>query len=209
MTGGTPMSERPPFFKRKYIVNKELQFHISIVMIMEILLMAIVMSTIIVCLNNYYQEIFQYIAGTTELQTPLREINKPIWLFMLGSVSFSVFVFALVGIFLSHKIAGPLYRMKRIMIDIGKGKLPREIRFRKGDHMHDMADALNEMVLGLQNRDKTTLEAINKIERIVNELAKALADSNQTKKRDESIQQHLGELNRLIETEKIKHPEIA
>ncbi|MDX9702256.1 MAG: methyl-accepting chemotaxis protein [Candidatus Auribacterota bacterium] len=203
------MSERPPFFKRKYIVNKELQFHISIVMIMEILLMAIVMSTIIVCLNNYYQEIFQYIAGTTELQTPLREINKPIWLFMLGSVSFSVFVFALVGIFLSHKIAGPLYRMKRIMIDIGKGKLPREIRFRKGDHMHDMADALNEMVLGLQNRDKTTLEAINKIERIVNELAKALADSNQTKKRDESIQQHLGELNRLIETEKIKHPEIA
>ncbi len=203
------MSERPPFFKRKYIVNKELQFHIAIVMIMEIVLIAVVMSTIIICLNDYYQEIFQYIAGPTELRTPLQEINKPVWYFMLGSVSFSLVVFALVGIFLSHKIAGPLYRLKRVMIDIGKGRLPREVKFRKGDHMHDMADALNEMVQGLKDRDKQTRETIDKMESLISELTSVLNDSNQTQKRNEVIQQHLGELSVLIESEKHKHPELA
>lgn len=128
---------------------------------------------------------------------------------MIGSVCFSVVVFAVVGIFLSHKIAGPLYRLKRIMLEIGKGTLPRELRFRKGDHMHDMADALNEMVTGLRDKDRQTRETIERMESLIGELTRILSDSNKTQKRDETIQQHLGELHTLLEAEKIKHPELA
>lgn len=197
-------TERPPFYKRRYIVNKKLQFRIALIMILEIALISIVMSTIIVCLNDYYQDIFHYIAGPTELQTPLQEINKPVWMFMFGSITFSSVVFALVGIFLSHKIAGPLYRLKRHMIGIGKGSLPTELRFRKGDHLHDIADAFNEMVEGLRRRDAGTTKTLSQMDQQLTALSKEL--SNDTQQLDDKrLKKCIEELQQLIHTETVKY----
>jgi len=87
------------------------------------------------------------------------------------------------SLFFPHPIAGPLYRIERDLVDIGKGNLRKEIRIRKGDELKDLADSINIMARGLRDnikaisdisveigglvaraRDESPNETINKIE---------------------------------------------
>lgn len=51
------------------------------------------------------------------------------------------------GVFISHKIAGPLYRFCNHMNDIASGnKTPSEIRFRDGDFFPEVAESYNKTI---------------------------------------------------------------
>ena len=47
--------------------------------------------------------------------------------------------------YLSHRIAGPLYRIEKSAEEIGSGNLALKIRLRSTDEITKMADRLNEM----------------------------------------------------------------
>lgn len=57
----------------------------------------------------------------------------------------------LAGIFFSHKLAGPMYRIERSADAIRQGDLRVSFKIRKGDEMHDTAGALEAMVEVLHN----------------------------------------------------------
>jgi len=57
---------------------------------------------------------------------------------------------AILVIFVSHRIAGPLVRLKNYMRKVGEGDLSVELQFRKNDEIHDVADTFNIMVAGLR-----------------------------------------------------------
>lgn len=51
-----------------------------------------------------------------------------------------------VTLFVSHKIAGPLYRFKKVLKMLEGGDYSCEFRIRHKDQLQDMAAALNEMI---------------------------------------------------------------
>jgi nitrogen fixation/metabolism regulation signal transduction histidine kinase len=57
-----------------------------------------------------------------------------------------------VTLFVSHKVAGPLYRLKKAMHDLGEGDLSTEIKLREFDQLKDIAVAFNSMVQKLKER---------------------------------------------------------
>jgi len=63
----------------------------------------------------------------------------------LGVFTFlCVFVMAMGGVVLSHRIGGPLYQLRRYLDGLTDGTVkPRRIRFRKHDFLHNVADAFN------------------------------------------------------------------
>jgi methyl-accepting chemotaxis protein len=75
--------------------------------------------------------------------------------FLLPVVLVGFFVSLVVGVgvalFFPHDFAGPLYRIEKELIDIGRGNLRKEIRLRKDSEVHNLADAVNAMVMGLRN----------------------------------------------------------
>jgi sensor histidine kinase YesM len=56
----------------------------------------------------------------------------------------------LISIFVSHRIAGPLYKLKRFMTDAGAGQINAFLRFRDSDHFKDVAETYNEMTTGIR-----------------------------------------------------------
>lgn len=62
-----------------------------------------------------------------------------------------IFIFA---IYISHRIAGPIYRIKSIIHDIGEGKIDTPIYLRKTDELHDLAEELNKMQENLKSKLK-------------------------------------------------------
>jgi methyl-accepting chemotaxis protein len=56
------------------------------------------------------------------------------------------------SVFISHKIVGPMYRLKQIMRAVGEGDLTHRVRFRTRDRLKDVGEACDEMIVGLRNR---------------------------------------------------------
>ncbi|MFC1708737.1 HAMP domain-containing protein [Candidatus Omnitrophota bacterium] len=54
--------------------------------------------------------------------------------------------------FLSHRIAGPLYKMEKSVKEIGEGNLNLKINLRSTDEITEMADRLNEMTRNIRER---------------------------------------------------------
>jgi methyl-accepting chemotaxis protein len=72
---------------------------------------------------------------------------------IVNTVNFRILVSILVispfvgflGIYLSHKIAGPLYRIERVIGNMAKGDLSEHITLRRGDEMVALADSINKL----------------------------------------------------------------
>ena len=60
-------------------------------------------------------------------------------------------VVSLHSLWLSHKIAGPLYRFRQIFMALAAGKLPKPQKLRKGDYLQSEMKLINEMVQGLHS----------------------------------------------------------
>ena len=56
----------------------------------------------------------------------------------------------IVTLFVSHKIAGPMFRFEEELKEIGKGDLTKTVLIRKKDQIADMAVSLNNMIAGLR-----------------------------------------------------------
>ena len=55
-------------------------------------------------------------------------------------------------LFVSHRTAGPLYRLGKAMEKVGKGDLSVKVKFRKDDELYEVAETFNQMVEGLKKR---------------------------------------------------------
>jgi methyl-accepting chemotaxis protein len=63
-----------------------------------------------------------------------------------------ILVFGLHSLAISHRVFGPLARVRSEAPAIAAGDLRRRFRFRKNDHMLELRDALNEILEGLDER---------------------------------------------------------
>ena len=69
-----------------------------------------------------------------------KELFKKLVIFTLLLAFFVI----LWGVFTSHRIAGPLYRLNRHMLDSSEGKTTEPLHFRTKDEFQDLADSFNK-----------------------------------------------------------------
>ena len=70
------------------------------------------------------------------------------------------------GLWLSHKVAGPLLKMREAVGEVTRGNLEVEVAIRKGDLLHEHIKDLNRMVETLRRllyRDHKHVEEVNVI----------------------------------------------
>jgi len=76
-------------------------------------------------------------------------LHNRLWLPLLGAFVLLV----LHNILVTHKVAGPLYRLRKFLrSSVGGGDLVTEMRVRKGDYLQKEADAINDMLAGLRDK---------------------------------------------------------
>jgi methyl-accepting chemotaxis protein len=63
------------------------------------------------------------------------------------------------AVLLSHRVVGPMFRLKQVMRTVGEGDLTYQVRFRARDRLKDVAAAFDEMtgkLRDLVSADRTT-----------------------------------------------------
>ncbi len=143
------------FKKRKqYIINPKFQFTlIGYVALLALFIMAVLYGA------NYY--FFWHFADLgRELDLPNEHIyfvflnEQKIYLntvYLVTSVCVSL-ALLITGIFISHRIAGPIYRACKFLSENEIDKPERVILFRKKDFFPELAEAINEHLKQLENK---------------------------------------------------------
>jgi len=64
----------------------------------------------------------------------------------------SFIIVGIISLFVSHRMAGPVYRFERVTEGISEGDLTIHIRLREKDEFKDLAEAFNEMIQKLTDK---------------------------------------------------------
>ena len=73
---------------------------------------------------------------------------------LIGLPILFVLIFIL-GLFLSHRIAGPVFRLEKELDEIAKGRFDKRITFRKKDELRGVEEKINKLLDKVQERLKT------------------------------------------------------
>lgn len=101
----------------------------------------------------------------TDIQEVRKAVDKEVTLMkrLLGATGLlTVLVLLFTGLFVTHRIVGPVHKMKRLLRRVGTGKLAIKERLRRGDELEDLFDTFLQMtwsLSALQRGQLATIEA--------------------------------------------------
>lgn len=79
---------------------------------------------------------------------------------LVGGLSIMVILIGLLGIYFTHKVAGPIYKMKMLLRQVGEGRLVFRGGLRKGDELQSFFEAFQTMVEKIRERQTKEIELL-------------------------------------------------
>jgi hypothetical protein len=144
--------------RRRFLINRKFQFSFLFYMFLLTALMILIMFySNILFLNSCYDVGIRLGLPSNHVYFELLNSQKFTMqkIFLTGALT-TLVCLTFFGILLSHRIAGPLYRMRLYIEALTEGKTTRDLEFRKDDYFDDLADSLSELAekIGARERKK-------------------------------------------------------
>jgi methyl-accepting chemotaxis protein len=137
------------FFKRRHLLVDRFQYRLVVIsaahfgMVILVLLVALLLPLMLQLDDPSATYIEKQRAADV-----LLFFNEKLWLPLIA-----VFLLLTVhSLFISHRIAGPLYRFQMVFKALAEGNLGIRANIRKHDYLHTHARALNAMIEALETR---------------------------------------------------------
>jgi methyl-accepting chemotaxis protein len=146
--------------KRKIIlINRNFQLRFSFYVCSWLIILSFIYPLIIFNLIDYF---FRYLASDpmgpalAVLENTRQQI---IGLLVLMQGVFLTLAFG-ISIFMSHKVAGPLYKLNQYFQEAMNGNLEQKLSFRKKDYFTELVPSYNAMMDAIRNRIEKKKNAI-------------------------------------------------
>lgn len=139
MANGTA---RPKFKRKQYLVQKRFQLkYVGLILALTFLTAALCSYVVYYTTMINLGEKLASVYPQGRLVSIVRIVNFRI---ILSVLLVSPLV-ALVGIMLSHRIAGPIFRMEAFLKNMAAGDLTSKITLRAGDELINLSDGMNDV----------------------------------------------------------------
>lgn len=137
---------QPPYTRKRYLVDRGYQLRFVTPLFMVLLAFAAASSVISSALlwkhvSSPEQSHASLILGLVALTTTL-----------LIELLVAIPLVFVLGIRQSHRIVGPMNRIKQSLQAIGRGEFSQRITLRHGDALEDLAKSINQMAANLEQR---------------------------------------------------------
>lgn len=137
--------------RRRYFIRKDFQGRFVLRFFLAILLGALIFTLILGVFSSHtltvtYEDSYLRLDRTPKALFIQILRAHGVYILILGVV------ISIVSVFLSHRIAGPLYRLEKSVEEISKGNLSFRITLRRKDEVKELADSINGMIDTLSGR---------------------------------------------------------
>jgi len=173
----TPVQQQAPFKRKQIYINMDLQFKYSLVLIFTMFIEMVIVG----------------LAALFVLSQPKPDIPGAniyfIYRVVLGVILFMTLCNITVGVYLSHKVAGPLFRMVMCTKEVANGNLKIQVNLRKGDEMRELEASFNDMTERLRSYVREDRRRIDDIIKAADDIAAEIGKGGQSKK--DKVQEEL------------------
>lgn len=104
----------------------------------------------------------------------LADIFDEVNVSLIKWMALMILVIAILSVFVSHKIAGPVYRLERSAKIIASGDLTHSVRLRHGDELGELSQAFNSMTESLRRMVGKDRELIGRLVAMGNRISEQL-----------------------------------
>jgi len=137
------MNNNPIFRRRNYFIKKNFQVNFTVKFLIIILIEAFLAAGLFLymskgTLTTGYLGSELRIARTYDFFLPMLLLSNLIIVGVSAVIGIGVLIF------LSHRLAGPLYRFENILDAIKKGDLTQRFKLRENDQFVELANSINE-----------------------------------------------------------------
>lgn len=153
-------------YKRKiFLINPRFQYKVSLM-----ICIFAVLATVVYPLSIY--GLFERLIELQPQQgTNLANVrNETLTVLGIAEAAIIALIF-LFSIFLTHKIAGPMYKLSNHLKEIRGGKEITPLSFRKGDYFHEVAQELNETLMELDGKRKEDFQYLSEVASYITNLS--------------------------------------
>lgn len=135
--------------RRRFIVDPGLQLQLMAISFGQVLFFGTVLS-----IGLFLPLVIQLLSGPLTSPATARAAD---YFLNLHDTFWASSVLALVaillhGVMVSHRIAGPLHRVRRVMRTLREGRIPNPIRLRAGDFLQTDVDEVNLVLAEFESR---------------------------------------------------------
>ena len=151
----------------RYLIRPGFQFRFALFMSCCVLLVGMAYPFIVNDVLSLFGGVVRNYMGT-DLFPEFEAFRASILLdLVMGTIALSLGFFTL-SLFVSHRIVGPLVKLKERMKGVEEGDYKTELHLRKWDHFTELEGSFNEMIASLREKsDQTSLaEIIRQLEKL-------------------------------------------
>lgn len=171
-------TQRPKTRKRLYLINRDFQLRYAGAAIFVGLLSTVLTSTLI--LFPLYQ--FEILRIPRFLPVPILGV-------MVLAAMMNVALVGLLAIFVTHRLAGPMYSLVRHFRRVEEGMWYGSVRLREGDDLRYVVRNFNGMIEAISRETREDLGAVQQLRQLLQDAASD----------DEKKQADLNEIHSMID----------
>lgn len=147
--------------RKKYFIKPGFQSRLTAIFILIVIIVANIVGALVYGFS--VEKLESNLVEEAKLPVDSKQLGQALLPGVIIAELISIFVVAFICIFVTHTIAGPVYRMEKVVRNIGEGDLTHFIKLRPKDELKDLADAMNEMTMGLRNKIISFKENVSSI----------------------------------------------
>ena len=161
---------KPTYRRRKILIQPGYQLRVA-----AIVLLCIVGYSLLLGLLLFYPLQQQFAASASPEQQfwiarQVLELHVRFW----PSVLVVAVLVAIQSLFVTHRIVGPAYHLRRVMEKLAAGKVEARAHLRRWDRLKDLEGALNALGESLQRKEQARAERAKRLEVSLTGLQKAV-----------------------------------
>ena len=146
-------------FRWKYFIDKRLQTKFILYSVLLLLVYTLLFAVILFAPYAIPLTFDYSLEEQTTAARMLLSLHKSIW----PALGLVILLLSGASIFVSHKVAGPIYRLKRFLLEIAGGNIDLTLKFRKRDDLHDLAANVNLVIAELRELVGTLQKEIGSV----------------------------------------------
>ncbi len=155
--------------RRNYFIKKGFQAKFILKFCLLVILACALMSGLAYLLSSKtattsFENLRLIVKSTSDFILPTLILSSLIAIIFISTATI------IVVLFISHRIAGPLYRLEKSLVEIGKGNLAVDVRLRKTDEIKALAASVNNMIRNLRDPISSSQVKISELENEVSHL---------------------------------------
>jgi methyl-accepting chemotaxis protein len=149
--------------RRNYLIDRRFQISFALRFCVLVVVSALITGGMVYLLSKEtvttaFIDSRLSIVTTADYLLPLLLISGLVSVVVVGMAA------VVAVVYLSHRIAGPLFNISRVLKGIGEGDLSKQVTLRSTDEIQQLADVINQMIGELRQKVSLIKQEAEKIE---------------------------------------------